>query len=184
MKRGIWIWLCAAAVAAFGWVSAASAAGKPARELPDPTVAPQLFSAPGGVQDTSPGATEVDSPIDNQNPDGSPLGHCWAKDLLRSDGIWPYTRRLYLYTVWCGHAGVITYRASSARTNHDWACWNNPAPPQIARTYGGAGYGVVEVQAWVTVSCHSPAVWPTFNDTLMMRVQYYPWGGYATVAWD
>jgi hypothetical protein len=184
MKRSIWIWLCAAAVAAFGWASTAPAAGKPARTLPDPTLAPQLFSAEGGVQDTSPGATEADSPIANQNPDGSPLGSCWSKELLRSDGLWPYTRRLYLYTVWCGHAGVITYRASSARTSHDWACWNNPTGPQIARTYGGAGYGVVEVQAWVTVSCHSPAVWPTFNDTLMLRVQYYPWGGYATVAWD
>ena len=115
MKRSIWIWLCAAAVAAFGWASTASAAVKPDRVLPGAAVAPQLFSAEGGVQDTSPGATEVEPPIANQNPDGSPLGNCWSTDLLRSDGFWPYTRRLYLYTVWCGHAGVITYRSSSAR---------------------------------------------------------------------
>ena len=176
------IWACAAGVAALAWASAASAApsgAKPARALPAPAAAEQLFSAEHGVR----GSADADPPIVNQNPDGSPLGVCWSKELLRSDGWFPYTRRLYLYTVWCGHAGVITYRASSARTSHDWACWNQN-PPNIVRTYGGVGYGMVEVQSWVEVACHSPTYWPTFNDTLMLRVQYYPWGGYATVAWD
>ena len=74
MKRSIWIWLCAAAVSACGWASSAPAAVN-ARVLPDPAVAPQLFSVEGGVRDTAPGATAVEPPIVNQNPDGSPAGH-------------------------------------------------------------------------------------------------------------
>jgi hypothetical protein len=61
-------------------------------------------------------------------------------------------------------------------------CWNSGGPYQ-ARTYGGVGWSVVQVQTWVDVACHSPW-WFDWNDTLMMRVNYYPNGYYATVAWD
>jgi hypothetical protein len=103
---------------------------------------------------------------------------------MRSRGSGPWTRRLFLYTVWCGRSGVITYRSSSVRTHHDVFCWNSSGP-SWTRTFGGAGYPVVEVQAWVAVSCASiPAGWPNYNDSLMMRVQYFPNGGYRTVAWS
>jgi hypothetical protein len=115
--------------------------------------------------------------------EGGGGGTCWGKQLERSEGWFPYGRRLYLYTVWCGSQGVITYRSSSAWTSHDFSCWSTNGP-HIARTYGGAGWGMVEVQSWVEVACHSPSYWPTWHDTLMMRVRYYPNGWYETVAWD
>ena len=107
---------------------------------------------------------------------------CWSKELKRSRGTWPWGRRLFLYTVWCGRAGTITYRTSSVRTAHDTFCWN-PTGPQVAKTYGGATYTVVEVQAWVEVACASvPAGWPNFHDSLLMRIRYFPNGVYRTVA--
>jgi hypothetical protein len=55
----------------------------------------------------------------------------------------------------------------------------------VTRTYGGANYPLVEVQAWVPVACAAiPTGWPNYNDTLMMRVQYFPNGVYRTVAWS
>lgn len=109
---------------------------------------------------------------------------CYAKELKRSAGGGPWGRRLFLYTVWCGRTGKITYRASAVRTQHDVFCWNTSGPTWT-RTYGGANYALVEIQAWVEVACASiPAGWPNYNDTLMMRVQYFPNGVYRTVAWS
>jgi hypothetical protein len=107
---------------------------------------------------------------------------CWARELTRSEGSGPWTRRLFMYTVWCGRSGRITYRTSTVRTHHDVFCWNSSGPT-ATRTFGGANFGVVEVQAWVAVSCASiPTGWPNYNDTHMMRVQYFPNGYYRTVA--
>ena len=101
---------------------------------------------------------------------------------MRSEGSGPWTRRLFMYTVWCGRSGRITYRSSSVRTQHDVFCWNSSGPT-ATKTFGGANFGVVEVQAWVAVSCASiPTGWPNYNDTHMMRVQYFPNGWYRTVA--
>lgn len=103
---------------------------------------------------------------------------------MRSRGSGPWTRRLYLYTVWCGKAGIITYRSSSVRTQHSLFCGNSSGPT-LTRTFGGANWPLVEVQAWVAVSCTSiPTNWPSYNDSLMMRVQYFPNGVYRTVAWS
>lgn len=137
----------------------------------------QLFAVDNGVR-------EVARPRANQiPPEGGGGGTCWGKQLERSEGWFPYGRRLYLYTVWCGSGGTITYRSSSAWTSHDFSCWTTNGP-HVAKTYGGAGWGMVEVQAWAEVACHSPSYWPTWHDTLMMRVRYYPNGWYQTVAWD
>jgi hypothetical protein len=133
-----------------------------------------LFGADGGI--TQPGFAPTQA-------EGGGGGTCWSKQLERSEGWWPYGRRLYFYTVWCGSGGRITYRSSSAWTSHDFSCWTTNGP-HVAKTYGGAGWGLVEVQAWAEVACHSPSYWPTWHDTLMMRVRYYPNGWYQTVAWD
>jgi hypothetical protein len=69
------------------------------------------------------------------------------------------------------------------RTDHDLFCWS-PTSPTFSKTFGGANFAVVEVQAWVQVSCASiPTGWPNYHDSLMMRVQYFPNGSYRTVAW-
>lgn len=115
--------------------------------------------------------------------DGSPAGSCWGKELERSKGLWPYRHRLFLYTVWCGSAGRISYRTSSVRTDHDSICWTETGP-FVQKTAGGAGYGFVEVQAWAGVACHSSLYFISFHDTLMMRVRYYPNGVYETVAYS
>jgi hypothetical protein len=140
--------------------------------------ADQLFAADNGVREVpvSPRASQIP-------PEGGGGGTCWGKQLERSEGWFPYGRRLYLYTIWCGSGGAITYRSSTAWTSHDFSCWTTNGP-HVAKTYGGAGWGMVEVQAWAEVACHSPSYWPTWHDTLMMRVRYYPDGWYQTVAWD
>ena len=108
---------------------------------------------------------------------------CYSKELMRSAGGGPWGRRLFLYTVWCGKSGRITYRLSAVRTSHDAFCWN-PTGPRHERTAGGANFTFVEVQAWVEVACASiPVGWPNFHDTLMMRIQYFPNGVYRMVAW-
>ena len=107
---------------------------------------------------------------------------CWSKELKRSRGSGPWGRRLFLYTVWCGRGGLITYRSSSVRTDHDTFCWNHTWP-QLAKTFGGANFTLVEVQAWVEVACASiPTGWPNYHDTLLMRIRYLPNGVYRTVA--
>ncbi len=117
-----------------------------------------------------------------QVDDGGGGGTCFAKQLERSEGVWPYARRLYNYTDWCGRAGLITYRSTSAWTHHDFMCWNTGGP-YVTRTAGGAGWTLVQVQVSVNVACHTPW-WFDAHDTLMMRVNYYPNGYYQTVAWD
>jgi hypothetical protein len=109
--------------------------------------------------------------------------NCYSKELKRSTGSGPWGRRLFLYTVWCGKSGRITYRKSSHRTDHDTFC-SNENPPTHSKTYGGANFPLVELQAWAEVRCASiPTNWPNYHDTLMMRVQYFPNGAYKTVAW-
>jgi hypothetical protein len=153
-----------AAVAALAWASPSLAAG----ERPE-----DLYAVDSGV-------VEVKRPQTMQIPGGGG-GTCWSKQLERSQGLYPYGRRLYLYTIWCGSGGTITYRSSSVWTSHDIACWTTNGP-HMAKTYGGAGWAFVEVQAWAEIACHAPSYWPTWNDTLMMRVQYFPNGWYQTVA--
>jgi hypothetical protein len=133
-------------------------------------VAAGVASAAGGVG----GPTQVD---------GSPAGSCWSKELERSKGAWPYRHRIFLYTVWCGSAGRISYRSSTVRAAHDTICWTETGP-FLAKTAGGAGYSFVEVQAWAGVACHSALYFISFHDTLMMRVRYYPNGFYETVAYS
>jgi hypothetical protein len=162
--------LAAAALAVLVWTAPAPAAG-PTRTFEE------LVSVDHGVR------TVARAPEPQIPPEGGGGGTCWGKQLERSEGVYPYGRRLYLYTVWCGSGGVITYRSSTAWTNHDIACWTDGGP-YVAKTYGGAGWGMVEIQAWAQVACHSPSYWPTWHDTLMMRVRYYPNGWYQTVAWD
>ncbi|MGH3116822.1 MAG: hypothetical protein ACRDQ2_06850 [Gaiellales bacterium] len=145
---------------------------------PPPPPSDDGFNTPGAV----PGAGAGD-------PHPTPGGWqyygsvCWGRELMRSEGSGPWGRRLYLYTVWCGRNGRITYRSSSVRTHHDFFCWNSSGPT-LTRTFGGANYSVVEMQTWVAVTCASiPSGWPNYNDTLMLRVQYFPNGLYRTVAW-
>jgi hypothetical protein len=114
--------------------------------------------------------------------EGGGGGTCWGAELQRSKGWWPYRHRLFLYTVWCGSGGRITYRSSTARTAHDSICWTENGP-HVAKTAGGAGYSFVEVQSWAGVACHSALYFISFHDTLMLRVRYYPNGYYQTVAW-
>jgi hypothetical protein len=132
-----------------------------------------LFSAGGGI---------AEEPVRPMQAEGGGGGTCWGQQLERSAGWYPYGRRLYLYTVWCGSGGRITYRSSSVWTSHDFMCWNTSGP-HVAKTAGGAGWTYVQVQAWVAVACHSPW-WFDWHDSLMMRVNYHPNGAYATVAWD
>jgi hypothetical protein len=174
-------WMAAVAVAAA--LVAAQAATAATRELPtqDHAEAVKLMSVENGVREVE--GTPPKDAFANMNPDEPQL--CWSKELERSDGgSWPWVRRLFLYTVWCGRSGVITYRESAVRTHHDTFCWNVDYP-RLVKTAGGAGWTFVEVQTWVEVECASiPFSWPRYHDTLMMRVRYYPWGGYETVAWD
>jgi hypothetical protein len=159
----------AAALALLVWTAPADAAS--------PTwTFEQLVSVDNGVRQVPvPAPTMVP-------PEGGGGGTCWGKELERSEGAWPYGHRLYLYTVWCGSGGLITYRASDVRTSHDFMCWNTSGP-YLAKMAGGAGWTLVQVQAWVDVACHSPW-WFDWHDSLMMRVNYYPNGVYQTVAWD
>ena len=115
--------------------------------------------------------------------EGGGGGICWGVELQRAKGTWPYVRRLFLYTIWCGSGGQITYRSSAVRTSHDSICWNTSGP-HLAKTAGGANFSFVEVQAWTAVACHSPLYFVSFHDSLMMRVRYYPNGAYQTVAYD
>jgi hypothetical protein len=159
-----------AAVAVALWAPALGAA----------TETPNLSSERAEVQfQVEGGIKELPGPAQAEGGGG---GTCWGKQLERSAGGWPYGRRLYLYTVWCGSGGRITYRSSSVWTSHDFMCWNTSGP-HVAKTAGGAGWTYVQVQAWVAVACHSPW-WFDWHDSLMMRVNYYPNGAYATVAWD
>jgi hypothetical protein len=163
--------IAAAALAVLAGASPAPASGY--SQTPE-----ELFAVDNGVREV------VRPPRTNQiPPEGGGGGTCWGKQLERSEGGFPYGRRLYLYTIWCGSGGTITYRSSTAWTSHDFSCWTTNGP-HVAKTYGGAGWGMVEVQAWAEVACHSPSYWPTWHDTLMMRVRYYPNGWYQTVAWD
>jgi hypothetical protein len=158
-------------------VLAVLAAAAPASGARSKESAEKLFAVDDGIR-------EIPVPRANQiPPEGGGGGTCWGKQLERSEGWFPYGRRLYLYTIWCGSGGTITYRSSSAWTSHDFSCWTTNGP-YVAKTYGGAGWGMVEVQAWAEVACHSPTYWLTWHDTLMMRVRYYPNGWYQTVAWD
>jgi hypothetical protein len=152
-----------------------------------------VWAAPGHAAGPTPGVDRLVW-IDNAVPassgvapaqipsEGGGGGACWGKELERSKGVWPYAHRLFLYTVWCGSGGLITYRASDVRTSHDFMCWNTSGP-HVAKLAGGAGWTYVQVQAWVDVACHSPW-WFDWHDSLMMRVNYYPNGVYQTVAWD
>jgi hypothetical protein len=166
-----WIWVVAVVVASLAFVPTASAEEQPP---------PPEFNAQGVVPGSS-AASPTKLP-GRMQLEGSGGGACWSKQLERSEGVYPYGRRLYNYTVWCGNGGTITYRSTAGWTSHDWLCWNQGGPYQ-AKTFGGAGSWVVQVQVWVDVACHSPW-WFNWNDTLMMRVNYYPNGYYATVAWD
>jgi hypothetical protein len=154
--------------------TAPPAAAEPSRNL-SLERAKARFAAAGTVSERV--------PISPAQAEGGGGGTCWGVQLDRSEGWSPYNRHLFLYTVWCGSSGKITYRSSSVWTSHDFACWTTNGP-HVARTYGGAGWSLVEVQAWAEIACHSPSYWPTFHDTLMMRVRYYPNGWYQTVAWD
>jgi hypothetical protein len=170
MNRQLIISTLIAVTAVLGFSAPAAAAEKPSNLSVDR--AKVLFEADGSVRD-------VGGPLQFEGGGG---GACWGQQLERSAGWWPYGRRLYLYTVWCGSGGLITYRSSSAWTSHDYMCWNTSGP-HVSKTAGGAGWTFVQVQAWVAVACHSPW-WFDWHDTLMMRVNYYPNGAYATVAWD
>jgi hypothetical protein len=130
-------------------------------------------------------AAAADDPVRGPqlSVEGGPSGMCWSKELERSKGWFPYRHRLFLYTVWCGSGGRITYRSSTVRTAHDAICWTESGP-FLAKTAGGAGYGFVEVQGWAGVACHSSLYFISFHDSLMLRVRYYPNGVYQTVAAD
>lgn len=143
---------------------------------PEPQPYEEAYKIDNGIREVGP---RSGGPL---GPDPGGGGGCWGKELLRSKGTFPYARRLFLYTVWCGSGGLITYRASSVRTDHDVLCWNTSGP-FAAKTAGGAGWTWVQVQAWVDVACHSPW-WFDWHDSLMMRVNYYPNGVYQTVAWS
>jgi hypothetical protein len=169
MNRNPIILLAATALAVLVWPAAAHASSSKGSFE-------KLVSLDYGVR-VVPGPPQLQIP-----PEGGGGGTCWGKELERSEGGWPYGRRLYVYTVWCGSGGLITYRASSVRTHHDFMCWNTGGP-YLAKTAGGAGWSYVQVQAWADVACHSPW-WFDWHDSLMMRVNYYPNGVYATVAWD
>ena len=164
-------------------VAALAAAAPAAAEAPsDPSFeqAIALFAAEGEAGGSGTVSTFRGGALQAEGGGG---GLCWGRELMRSKGTWPYVRRLYLYTVWCGSGGVITYRSSSVRTSHDTICWTSSGP-FLAKTAGGAGYSFVEVQTWAGVSCHSPVYFVSFHDSMMLRVRYYPNGGYATVAYD
>ncbi len=110
----------------------------------------------------------------------------FGKELLRSQGPAFWTRRLYLYVVWCSNSltGVITNYSHSVRTSHGNWCQNTLTPASKV-TDGGRGARYVEIQAWVEVECASvPFSWPKHHDTLMMRIRYFPSGWYRTTAHD
>ena len=159
----------------------AAAAPAAAKERSEPSLeqASALFATDGEAG----GSGQASSRPGQMQAEGGGGGICWGKELLRSKGTWPYVRRLYLYTIWCGSGGIITYRSSSVRTSHDTICWTESGP-FLARTAGGAGSSFVEVQTWAGVACHSPVYFISFHDSMMLRVRYYPNGGYATVAYD
>ncbi len=165
-------------------VAALAAAAPAAAEPPPPDLsfeaAASLFSTGSSVEETTSGGKQRPGRMQAEGGGG---GICWGKELLRSKGTWPYARRLYLYTVWCGSGGTITYRSSSVRTSHDSICWNTSGP-YLTKMAGGAGFSFVEVQTWAGVACHSPLYFVSFHDSMMLRVRYYPNGGYATVAYD
>ncbi len=164
-------------------VAALAAATPAAAEAPfalSPEADAARFYAGGSLEETASSAKERPG---RMQAEGSGGGICWGKELLRSKGSFPYVRRLYLYTVWCGSGNTITYRSSTVRTSHDSVCWTESGP-FLAKTAGGAGYSFVEVQTWAGVACHSPIYFVSFHDSLMMRVRYYPSGGYQTVAVD
>jgi hypothetical protein len=164
-------------------VAALAAAAPAAAEAPSalsPEADAALFRSGGTLEETG---TSAKLQSVRMQAEGGGGGICWGKELLRSKGTFPYVRRLYLYTVWCGSGNTITYRSSTVRTSHDAVCWTESGP-FVAKTAGGAGFSFVEVQAWAGVACHSPIYFVSFHDSLMMRVRYYPNGGYQTVAVD
>lgn len=150
-----------------------------AEETTQPPPPPEFYS--DSTIETS-GTGTIKSGPQRMQPEGGGGGICYGVQLERADGGWPYRRRLYNYTVWCGSGGYITYRSTSAWTSHDFMCWNTGGP-YVNRAAGGAGWTYVQVQVSVNVACHSPW-WFNWHDTLMMRVNYNPYGGYHTVAWD
>lgn len=168
--------LAAAAVASLAFAPAASA------EEPTPSPPPPEFYAGSTIDSTGTGTGTAKPVRERMQAEGGGGGICYGKQLERSEGGWPYGRRLYNYTVWCASGGTITYRSTGAWTSHDFLCWNSGGP-YVARTAGGAGWSYVQVQVWVNVACHSPW-WFDWHDTLMMRVNYYPNGVYHTVAWN
>jgi hypothetical protein len=174
MNRNHLISLLTAAVAA----SLALAPTASAEEAQPPP--PPEFHADSTIETTGAGAIKPGP--QRMQAEGAAGGICYGKQLTRSEGGWPYGRRLYNYTVWCASGGRITYRSTAAWTSHDFLCWNDGGP-YVARTAGGVGWSYVQVQVWVNVACHSPW-WFDWHDTLMMRVNYYPNGVYHTVAWD
>jgi len=159
----------------------AAAAPAAAKEPSQPSL--ELASALFATDGEAGGSGQAARRLGPMQAEGGGGGICWGVELLRSKGTWPYVRRLYLYTIWCGSGGIITYRSSSVRTSHDTICWTESGP-FLAKTAGGAGYSFVEVQAWAGVACHSPVYFVSFHDSIMLRVRYYPNGGYATVAYD
>jgi hypothetical protein len=74
---------------------------------PEPQSAQERYAVDNGIRDGKSGAGTNLLPPD----DGG--GTCWGIKLKRSRGLYPYGRRLFLYTVWCGSNGVITYRSSA-----------------------------------------------------------------------
>lgn len=113
-----------------------------------------------------------------------PGSTCWGKELKRSQGAGPWGRRLFMYTVWCGKSGQITYRTSSKYAIHDTFCHSTNGP-FLQKTAGGAGWPWVEVQVWVEIECASiPTNWPKYHDSMMFKVRYWYNGLYQTVAHD
>lgn len=177
MKRGMVLILCT------GWALLALGVGVADAA---PTISTPAGEDPALAQPGSGMGVEVVPkrlPRTYQNPDGSPVGRCWSAETEISDGWFPYRHRLFLKTVWCGHAGVITYRESMPRTQHDFTCHDTNGPYAL-RMFGGAGAGFVDVRAWVNVFCYSlPSYWPGYNEHLMQEIRYYPWGGYVAIAY-
>ncbi len=164
-------------------VAALAAATPAAAEAPSdlsPEADAARFYAGGTLEETAFSAKERPG---RMQAEGAAGGICWGKELMRSKGTFPYVRRLYLYTVWCGSGNTITYRSSTVRTSHDAVCWTESGP-FLAKTAGGANYSFVEVQTWAGVACHSPVYFLLFHDSLMMRVRYFPNGAFQTVAVD
>ena len=106
---------------------------------------------------------------------------CSEITTTRSRGLWPYGRAIHLYTLWCSHSGVITYRASSAWPSVDFMC--GASDLWWGKVGGGAGWTFVDVQAQSAFACHSP-FWFDWHDFLMQRIRYHGNGWYETLAYQ